>query len=188
MEIYNQDSQIGRYLRRVQLGLRFLAHGARAQTTCQWTGLTPDQLVTVRRRSGVPSEERMRGPSPSSFAAFFRSTRISNQSALFVAICSAIGAARDHASIELGERLCEAFEIFREWAPESDLEFEQAILLMRGSVRALKITLVECVECYRPMLLDKMGVTKDACHRCRRLSEPARTSHRRTNTQFVLDS
>ena len=45
------DDHIGRYIRRIQLGLRFLGHGARAHTTCQWTGLTPDQLVTVRRRS-----------------------------------------------------------------------------------------------------------------------------------------
>src|SRR5689334_24693094 len=72
----------------------------------------------------------LRGPSPSSFNAFFRSSRTSNQSALFVSICSAIGAASDHASIELGERLCEAFEIFRERSEEHTSELQSQFHLV----------------------------------------------------------
>jgi hypothetical protein len=166
MEEFIKDSHIGRYLRRVQLGLRFLAHGARAHTTCRWTGLTPDQLVTVRRRSGLNSEDRLRGPSPSSFGMFFRSQRTSSQAALFVSLCRAIEACDEAISIEVGERLCDAFEIFREWIPEANLEFEQAILLVRGVVEGKIVALGECKDCSRPTLLDRMGDQRKRCSRC----------------------
>lgn len=105
MDVHVTDDQIGRYFRRIQLGLRLLSHGARAQTTCEWSGLTPDQLVTLRRRWMFTADERLKGPSPSSFQVFFRSTRMSNEAALFVAICWIVGA-RSTASLENGERLC----------------------------------------------------------------------------------
>lgn len=40
MNIEPIDDHMSRYIRRIQLGLRFLGHGARAHTTCRWTGLT----------------------------------------------------------------------------------------------------------------------------------------------------
>lgn len=169
------DDHISRYIRRIQLGLRFLGHGARTHTTCQWTGLTPDQLVTVRRRSKFNSNERLRGPSPSSFSVFFRSNRSSSEAALFVSISRVVGATRPTRSIENGERLCEAFEIFREWEPTSDLEFEQAVLLMDGAANGENIEFLRCSCCAGSLLIDKIGDTRDTCHRCRR-------SLRRTKT------
>jgi len=162
------DDHIGRYIRRIQLGLRFLGHGARAHTTCQWTGLTPDQLVTVRRRSKFNSNERLRGPSPSSFSVFFRSNRSSSQAALFVSLCRVVGASRPTRSLENGERLCEAFEIFREWEPTSDLEFEQAVLLMDGAAQGDHVDCLPCSSCAGSMLIDKFGDTRAVCHACRR--------------------
>lgn len=168
MDVYVTDDQIGRYFRRIQLGLRFLAHGARAQTTCQWTGLTPDQLVTLRRRWMFDADERLRGPSPSSFEVFFRSARASSQAALFVCICRIVGAVNASPSLENGEKLCEAFEIFREWEPAATFDFEQAVLLMVGSVQAEKIALASCSRCNVPMLIDKFGSTRESCRRCAR--------------------
>lgn len=168
MDVYVTDDQIGRYFRRIQLGLRFLAHGARAQTTCQWTGLTPDQLVTLRRRWMFDADERLRGPSPSSFDVFFRSARASSQAALFTCICRIVGAANANPSLENGERLCEAFEIFREWEPEAHFDFEQAVLLVMGSVYADKITLTPCSGCRVPLLIDLFGNIRNTCRRCSR--------------------
>lgn len=168
MEVHITDDQIGRYFRRIQLGLRFLAHGARAQTTCQWSGLTPDQLVTLRRRWMFNADERLRGPSPSSFQVFFRSAKTSSQAALFVCICRIISAAKSLASLENGEKLCEAFEIYREWEPQADFDFEQAVLLISGAVRAEKIELASCSGCDRALLIDKLASTQHTCLRCRR--------------------
>jgi hypothetical protein len=167
MDVHVTDDQIGRYFRRIQLGLRLLTHGARAQTTCEWSGLTPDQLVTLRRRWMFTADERLKGPSPSSFQVFFRSTRMSNEAALFIAICWIVGA-RSPASLENGERLCEAFEIYREWEPRAELEFEQAVLLLIGTTDAQKIELTSCPHCSAALLIDKLGAARRACVRCTR--------------------
>src|ERR1700723_2158731 len=92
MELHVKDDQIGRYFRRVQLGLRFLTHGARPQTICQWTTLTPDQLTTLRRRWGFRTDDSLRGPSPQSFDRFFNSWTRRHQAALFLSVCQIVGA------------------------------------------------------------------------------------------------
>lgn len=183
MDVYVTDDQIGRYFRRIQLGLRLLAHGARAQTTCDWSGLTPDQLVTLRRRWMFSADERLRGPSPTSFHTFFRSAKASNQAALFVCICRIIGAAKAGTCLENGEKLCEAFEIYREWEPRAELAFEQAVLLMVGSIHADEIELSHCSGCSVALLIDRHGSARETCRRCRR-KRRARASSERTPTQL----
>lgn len=178
MEVHVTDDQIGRYFRRVQLGLRFLAHGARAQTTSKWSGLTPDQLVTLRRRWMFNADERLRGPSPSSFQYFFRSAKSREQASLLVCIFRIVwpaprkpgtGGARLIASLENGERLCEAFEIYREWEPSAELEFEQAVLLVTGAVEGEKIELTHCLHCSSPILMDRLSAAPASCPRCKRI-------------------
>lgn len=167
MDVHVTDDQIGRYFRRIQLGLRMLSHGARSQTTCEWSGLTPDQLVTLRRRWMFGADERLRGPSPSSFHIFFRSSRMSSEAALFVCICSIVGA-RSPASLEKGERLCEAFEIYREWEPSAEFAFEQAVLLLIGTSEGEKIELEYCPHCSAALLIDRLGGARRTCARCKR--------------------
>jgi hypothetical protein len=186
MDVYVTDDQIGRYFRRIQLGLRLLAHGARAQTTCQWSGLTPDQLVTLRRRWMFTADERLRGPSPSSFQVFFRSAKISSQAALFVCICRIVGAAKPFASIESGEKLCEAFEIYREWEPRAAFEFEQAILLVTGLAHAEKIMLKYCSNCASALLVDKLAGARRACNQCRRRQSRSASSTRQQHHEHVV--
>lgn len=187
MEVHVTDDQIGRYFRRIQLGLRLLAHGARAQTTCQWSGLTPDQLVTLRRRWMFNSDERLRGPSPSSFQVFFRSAKTSSQAALFACICHIIGAAKSFASLENGEKLCEAFEIYREWEPQANFDFEQVVLLINGSVHAEKIELDYCSGCDRALLIDKLANTQRTCLRCRRRNSRTVDSARKKRDESVIE-
>jgi hypothetical protein len=177
MEVHVTDDQIGRYFRRIQLGLRFLSHGARAQTTCKWSGLTPDQLVTLRRRWLFNTDDRLRGPSPSSFEIFFRSRNSRAQAALFLGIARIVGAMPSRSgagdalavpSLENGERLCEAFEAFCEWEPRASYDFEQAVLLLTGAARAEKIELAQCPNCSTAILRDKLAGVESTCLRCRR--------------------
>lgn len=173
------DNQIGRQFRRIQLGFRFLAHGARTQTTCHWTGPTPDQLATLRRRWMFNADERLRGPSPSSFEAFFASRRRRSQAALFLGICRILGAAPAKTgalaakylpSLENGERFCEAYEMYREWAPNAEFDIEQVQLLLLGAVHGESIELTLCHTCYGSLLVDKLGKTDSGCDHCRRRS------------------
>lgn len=162
MEIHVTDDRLGGYFRRYQLALRMMSHGARAQTVCEWSGLTRDQLVTQRRRWGFDPEERRRGPAPSAFHVFFKSKRHRSEAALFASLCRVFGAAptrvgqeaaRRLPGLENGELLCEAFEAFQEWQPDAELDFEHAIQLAAGIVLAQDVTLAHCSDCHGATLI-----------------------------------
>jgi hypothetical protein len=177
MEIHVTDDAIGRYFRRYQLAARMVSHGARARTVCDWSGLTPDQLVTLRRRWGFDPDERRRGPAPSAFRIFFRSKRHQSEAALFAGTCRIVGAttalhgeeaAKRLPSIENGELLCEAFEAYREWQPDADLDFEHAVQLALGVVQGKAVALEHCSNCRAALLIDRMGADRTTCWHCQR--------------------
>jgi hypothetical protein len=181
--IHVTDDRIGRYFRRYQLGFRMVAHGARAQTACEWSGLTRDQLVTLRRRWGFDPDERRRGPAPSAFRVFFRSQRHRREAALFASLCRTLGligtrhgaeAGKRLPSIENGELLCEAIEAFREWQPDSQLDFEHAVLLVNGIVQGKDVTLGHCSDCRGALLIDRMGTQQDNCGQCHGPRDPVK--------------
>jgi hypothetical protein len=169
------DDPMTRQLRRIALAIRLLGHGARKSTLCQWTGLSRRQFVTVRGRSRFKSNARRRGPPPKSFAVLFRSSRRVRQAAAFVSLCRFAGARQSTRSIENGERLCDAYEHFRELVRGSDLEFEQGVLLLDGAAAATSIEFRRCSTCPSIMLIDKMGDTQTMCHLCRHRLRRAKT-------------
>lgn len=69
--------------------------------------------------------------------------------------------------LENGERLCTAYEIFREWEPDSDMEFDQAVLLARGAASSEDIELFRCRHCQCAMLIDKWARRREVCSGCR---------------------
>jgi hypothetical protein len=192
MDLHVTDDQIGRYFRRRQLGLRLLAHGARTQTVQAWSGLTRDQLVTLRRRWAITARDRRRGPSPSSFDVFFRSSRACNRAALLAGLFHIVGAVSSKRgrnaverlpSVENGELLCETFELLREWEPSADIDLEQAVLLAVGVVEERAVELRYCARCTAVMLIDKLEPSVDTCGHCRR-----RTRSRPRATARGLDN
>lgn len=170
------DGRFNRYYRKIRLALRLLSHGARAQTASEWSELTPDRLVTLKRRWLPEAGEGFRGPAPTSFQTFFRSSQRLNQATVFASIHQALSqhsptdenSAKLQPSLDSGERLCRAYEIFREWESESDMEFDQAVLLARGTAKSTDIELLRCPDCRRPMLVDKRAKQRKNCGGCRR--------------------
>lgn len=173
------DERFDRYYRRIQLGLRLLSHGARAQTASEWSGLTPDRLVTLKRRWLPEAGDGFRGPAPTSFQPFFRSNLRMSQATLFASIHQVLRQrARQNAAqklephLESGELLCEAYEIFREWEADADMEFDQAVLLARGTAETSDIELIQCPRCHRAVLVDKLAKRREVCTGCRRRRSP----------------
>jgi len=197
MEIHVTDDRLGGYFRRYQLALRMMTHGARTQTVCRWTGLTTDQLTTQRRRWGFDPEERRRGPAPTAFHVFFKTRRHRSQAALFASLCHIFGAIPDRTGkaealrlpgLENGELLCEALEAFREWQPESDLDFEHAVQLATGVVQAEDVTLGECSDCHCSLLIEGSGRSYANCGHCRpqEAAQASRASARQQSNQAVV--
>jgi len=69
--------------------------------------------------------------------------------------------------LENGERLCTAYEIFREWEPTAGMEFDQAALLARGAASSEDIELFRCLHCQSAMLIDKWARRREVCSGCR---------------------
>ena len=187
MDVYITDDQIGRYFRRRQLGLRLLSHGARTKTVRKWSGLTRDQLLTLRRRWAIPAGEGRQGRPPSSYGVFFGSALKRGEAALFAALCQAVGVmsakrGKDSAnglpSVESGERLCEAYELFKVWAPDANLDFTKAELLLVGVVEQQSIELTHCEQCHSALLIDRLGNHRSQCPHCKKRANPIQRVNR----------
>jgi len=167
MDVTVGDERFDRYYRKIRLALRLMSHGARAQTASDWSGLTLDQLVTLRKRWIPGAEDGFRGPPPTSYRPFFRSALKASHAAIFVGIHRMVGIDASEPSLEGGEKLCEAYEIYREWEPDAHLEFDYGVLLVTGVVGAQEIELLRCESCGCAFLIDKRGKVLRSCARCR---------------------
>jgi hypothetical protein len=118
----------------------------------------------------------LRGPPPTSFQPFFRSLLRAQHAAIFASLHRAVVQPAEYSahsgriamSLDDGERLCEAFEICKEWQPDTDLEFDQAVLLARGITRSEEIELARCSVCRCALLIDRLAAVRDKCDRCRK--------------------
>lgn len=144
----------------------------RAQTTSEWRGLTRDQLVTLRRCWRFDNEDRRRGPAPSSLQVFFRSKLNRDRATVFATIYfilsaqpkqCATGEAKPFVSLENGEVLCEALEVYRSWHPDDELEFEYALLLARAVSQEHTVSLSHCSGCRRITMVDGRRSRRGTC-------------------------
>jgi hypothetical protein len=179
MEVAVGDERFDRYYRRIRLGLRLMSHGARAQVASDWSGLTLDQLATLRQRWMPDAEDGFRGPAPTSFLPFFRSALKASHAAMFVGIHRMVGLDSPKPSLEGGERLCEAYEIYREWEPDAHLEFDYGVLLATGAMKGGDIELTNCADCQCALLIDKLRIPQVMCTRCRTKSKKVTGRRRR---------
>lgn len=164
-----------RDMRRRQLAKRMVSHRARTQTICAFTGLSRHRLETLRRRWGVPAHDRHRGPSPTSFLEFFRTTKCLQTATTAAVLCDLLGAIRLPAptarprsvTLEAGEQLCYAYEALLACFPDAALEFEHLVLLTNGLAQGDSVQLSHCTQCGAAVLIDKLSVQPGTCRpRC----------------------
>jgi hypothetical protein len=176
------EDRIGRELRRNQLATRMVSHKARTQTICDYTGLARERIKTLRRDWHVGSDQRHRGPSPSSASVFFRSARIRSEAAalgVMLRVLGAVGslpiadAERRYPNLERGEQLCDVYEAFRTYFPKSQVSFEQVVLLAVGMAQGDVLRLETCPGCATVILADRLAATQHLCARCQREEAPA---------------
>ena len=152
--------------RRAELARRFISHGVRTQIIMRLTDLTVARLRTVRRRVGVPSEERARGPTRWSLRAFLKTPEAQDEGGALVALCANFDipiepntpALPKFVSLDFGERLCETYEAFCAVYPQTTLELEHLILVRRSlSVDPTKalVQVSKCRTCKALLLEDR---------------------------------
>ena len=190
------DDPDDRDLRRRQLAKRLVSHHARTQTIYAFTGYTRHRLATLRKRWGVPAEERHRGPSPRSFSVFFRSPRAREIATTAAIVCKLLGATRPELGtkfpkraldLSFGEQLCEVHEALIACFPGVDLEFEQVMLLAIGLSRSESINLTTCVRCGIAVLADQLSLRRRTCAACHRPAAPAVGATTDATRQYSLN-
>ena len=161
------DSALQRENRRMALGRRLLSHGVRTTIISRLTGLTRNQLETLRHRLGVPSRTRRRGPTPSSVAMFLTEPILRCEGAALAALCAAFelpaleqqlaSLPASYISLEHGERLCETYEAYRACYPITHVEMDELMMLREALAEADRVTLGRCRSCKCLMLVDRFN-------------------------------
>jgi hypothetical protein len=171
------DDAFGRDLKRIEVAHRMVLHQARTQTIVSYTHLTRNRLATLRRRWCVPDDSRRRGPPPRSLRAFLSTPCARSEAAAIVSLCVAFEALPGQsatpvvtalARLEMADRLCETFEAFRTWIPNSTIEFEELLLLSNELTTGELIRLSTCRGCKSAILVFRYGIPRETCPHCER--------------------
>jgi hypothetical protein len=170
------EDRIERELRRHQLALRMIAHRAGRRTICGFTGLTKQKIKTLRGEWNVRSKGCRRGPPPTSTAAaFFHSAHARSEASVIALFCKLYGlvpsekiprAPRVFPTLDRGERLCDVYEAFRTYFPQSQVTFEEIVLLAIELAEPNSLEIKSCISCPRVVVIDLQSVKNRSCSRC----------------------
>jgi hypothetical protein len=175
MAAYTMDDSVRRENRRVELAHRLLSHGVRTSVIIRLTGITRDRLATLRRRWGVPSDARWRGPTFRSVRRFLKVPLNRTEGAALSAICAAFdlptlerevsAQPASYISLEYGERLCETYEAYRACYPKTQVALERLLMLRTRLAVGDLVTLGRCRTCRGMMLIDRFNGVRN-CWQC----------------------
>jgi hypothetical protein len=173
------DHDFSRDLRGVNLALRLLRHEARLNTVCAWTGFNEERVRILSRSRRRHQVNRVagthRGPSPRRLKRLFASVTLRSEAAAMAGLCRVLGvipAQRiTNARVRLpgiikGERLCDAYELFREVVPGARLTIEQVISLVFAVSEGNQCSLDHCTNCRALILVDHFSLARRICAHC----------------------
>ncbi len=172
------DDDMTRDSRRHRLAYKLMAHKARSRTITAMTGLSPDQQRMLRQRWGISERMRPRGAAPVSLSRFTCSRQARSEGASLAEICRDYGLLLPEAlaaicqpepvSLDLGERLFQAYETFCVRFPQGRLQFEDLINFILGITKNEVIGLGQCALCDATVLIDRRDSRQPTCDRCER--------------------
>jgi len=101
---------------------------------------------------------------------FFRTSRSLQAATAAAVLCKLVAATppkplrgASSPSLELGERLCYAYEALQACYPKAELEFEQLLLLVTGLAEGSCLRLGQCTRCGAAILIDTLSVRDFVC-------------------------
>ena len=178
------ENRYSRQLRRYAFALRLIRHNARTQTILAWSGLSTYRIRTLYRANGPdqtdPGRRRLRGRAPYQLQFFWRSPRRAIEAATLGGIARLLNlipaepvkkrpvSAR---SLQDGEGVCRAYEVWHAYVPESDISIDHAFLLITALGRGDEIRLGHCAGCNGLILIDCLKVETQRCEFCESATE-----------------
>jgi hypothetical protein len=173
------DNRYEEDLRKHNLAIWMIGHGARTRTITRWTGLNRQRVQRLARRyqDSEPGDHRRRGISPFQSAYFTNSETLEAESLALAFIASELqvipsGSLPDQPrslpELARGERLVMAYEWYRALVPEAQISLERAVLFITELMDGRTLGLRRCKSCADPMVVDRRQPTlSEPCPFCR---------------------
>jgi len=173
------EDRFSRDLRRIELAKRLIALEVRTLWIRMWTGLTGNTVRNLYRSyiaDQASPPRRRRGPPPSNPLLFLRSPALLEEASVLAALAVRFGvvppepvsnARRALAHLEVGERLCQAYELFRYVVPAAIFGMEQFMVLVFALAERKELRLDFCQGCQGVLLVDCLGRMRRTCPGCR---------------------
>jgi len=159
------------------LAVRMIRLEARTGTIRNCTGFSEDRIRKIYAHyfasSGPDRVRRRRGKSPTQITPFLNSARSQSEATLLACLFVYFRVVRLKASVsvlssrpgnqlELGQRLCDAYEAHLEMHPAPRLSFEWAWNLYHCLVDKRELRIAWCATCFGPYVQDAFAL--DYCH------------------------
>jgi hypothetical protein len=166
-------------LRIFNLAVRMLGHGARTGNICNFTGLSDDRvrkLEKIRGREGLPLAKRDRGPTPSAPSERLDSASLRSEAAALTGLCRFFGvfpptgmknARKRIPSLERGEALVAALDLFQFLVPNGRITLDELLLLVANVAEGGGWAFWCCPECGSQCLIDTLARRRSKrCEAC----------------------
>jgi hypothetical protein len=187
------ENRYSRQLRRYAFALRLIRHNARTQTILAWSGLSTYRIRTLYRANGPdqtdPGRRRLRGRAPYQLQFFWRSPIRTQEAATFAAIARLLNVipgqpTRERpemvCSLQQGEGVCRAYELFHVYVPVSEISIDHAFLLVTALARGDEVRLGHCIGCQALILIDCLKPPGQDCSFCDSTEQAHSRFRRRT--------
>ena len=180
------DDRYAGELEKFDLAIRMIGYEARTGTIRACTGFTEDRIRKIyatyfKLRPGI-TVKRKRGKSPTQITGFISSSRRQSEATVLACLLVYTGAiditggpTRDarFGSVALGQRVCDAFDAYRELHPEPRFSFERLWGLYRAMAIAKELYFARCGICEGPYVQDAYALDYERCPFCELKDRPA---------------
>jgi hypothetical protein len=164
-----KDDSVIRELRSFELARRLIFHEVRTQTISKLTGLSRNRLETLRRRLMVSEDARRRGPPPRSLDVFLRTSRGRTEAAALAALFPLFKrptSIKTSTSLDDGEQACDIYDAYLAYYPQSNVRFEELILLKRSLAKGELVELGLCRVCKGLIIHNRIDPSRRTCSHC----------------------
>jgi hypothetical protein len=156
-----------------------IEHGARTQTIAAWTGLPKQRIRALNNPHLLPDRDalppRHRGPSPTQVKYLLRTARLRGEAAALTGLCHQFQLlpqqplrhpGREWPSVARGERLCDAYEMYRQLVPTSALSLDHLVVLVFALSTAQELAVACCTGCGSAIVGERFEPRRLLCQHC----------------------
>lgn len=174
MDAHRDSDSVTREIRCFELARRLIFHAVRTQTISKLSGLSRDRLATLRRRLKVSDDARHRGPPPRSLDVLLRTARGRTEGAAVAALFPLFTrptSIKSSSFLDDGEQACDIYDAYLAYYPQSNVRFEELMLLKRSLAKGDLLELGLCRVCKGLILNNRYDRCRLICSHCDRLHE-----------------